>query len=82
VPFPNPEEKGALDRAMAFSTQNDCDIVLANDPDADRLGVAEFGKESGEWTVFTGDQIGALLGHWLWEKIGKTSEKVSGPGMT
>jgi phosphomannomutase len=82
VPFPNPEEKGALDRAMEFSMENKCDIVLANDPDADRLGVAEFGKESGEWTVFTGDQIGALLGHWLWEKIGKTSNKVSQIRMT
>jgi phosphomannomutase len=50
--------------------QNDCDIVLANDTDADRLGVSEFSKEIGEWTVFTVDQIGALLGHWLWEKIG------------
>lgn len=76
VPFPNPEEKGALDEAMAFSTENKCDIVLANDPDADRLGVAEFGKEHGNWTVFKGDQIGTLLGSWLWETIGKTSDKV------
>jgi phosphomannomutase len=77
VPFPNPEEKGALDRAMSFATENKCDIVLANDPDADRLGVAEFDKNSGEWAVFTGDQIGTLLGHWLWDTIGKTSDKVS-----
>jgi len=75
VPFPNPEEKGALDEAMSFAEQNDCDIVLANDPDADRLGVAEFNKVDGKWTVFTGDQIGSLLGHWLWETIGKKSEQ-------
>ena len=77
VPFPNPEEKGALDEAMTFSTANNCDIILANDPDADRLGVAEYCKKRGEWTVFTGDQIGTLLGHWLWETIGKSSVQVS-----
>jgi phosphomannomutase len=76
VPFPNPEEKGALDEAIAFSTKNNCDIILANDPDADRLGVAEYCKERGEWVVFTGDQIGTLLGHWLWETIGKSSNQV------
>jgi phosphomannomutase len=62
---------------MAFSTKNNCDIVLANDPDADRLGVAEFCKKRGEWTVFSGDQLGTLLGHWLWETIGKSSVQVS-----
>lgn len=75
VPFPNPEEKGALDNAVAFAKENSCDIVLANDPDADRLGVAECCRESGEWTVFSGDQIGTLLGHWLWETVGKKSDK-------
>ncbi|KAL7545485.1 hypothetical protein ACHAWF_008836 [Thalassiosira exigua] len=75
VPFPNPEEKGALDEAMSFATEHGCDIVLANDPDADRLGVAELDKRSRKWNVFTGDQIGTLLGHWLWEKIGKQSDQ-------
>lgn len=60
---------------MAFATENECDIVMANDPDADRLGVLE--KESGQWTAFTGNQIGTLLGHWLWETIGKQSDRVS-----
>jgi len=69
VPFPNPEEKGALDLAQTFSDEHDCDIILANDPDADRLAVAEKNKETGNWTVFTGDQIGAMLGLWIWETI-------------
>ncbi|KAL9182778.1 hypothetical protein ACHAXT_004057 [Thalassiosira profunda] len=73
VPFPNPEEKGALDEAMAFAEKNACDIVLANDPDADRLAVAELCKKSGEWKVFKGDEVGTLLGVWLWEMIGKRS---------
>ena len=77
VSFPNPEEAGALDMAKAHAELHGCDIVFANDPDADRLAVAERNRQSGRWTVFTGDQIGALLGHWLWQTIGKTSDKVS-----
>ena len=77
VPFPNPEEKGALDVAKAFAEEKGCDVVLANDPDADRLAVAEKDPESGEWTVFTGDQIGSMLGCWLYEMVGKPSGKVS-----
>eukprot|EP00980_Cylindrotheca_fusiformis_P019150 scaffold6486_cov96-Cylindrotheca_fusiformis.AAC.14 len=75
VPFPNPEEKGALDIAKAFATENNCDVVLANDPDADRLAVAEKCRSSGEWTVFSGDQIGTMLGHWIWNQIGKDCGK-------
>mmetsp|Transcript_63040 Transcript_63040/g.153594 ORF Transcript_63040/g.153594 Transcript_63040/m.153594 type:complete len:645 (+) Transcript_63040:195-2129(+) len=75
VPFPNPEEKGALDLAKAFASDNNCDIVIANDPDADRLAVAEKDRSTGEWTVFTGDQIGTMLGHWIWQTIGKSSDK-------
>jgi phosphomannomutase len=66
VPFPNPEEKGALDIAKACAETNHCDIIFANDPDADRLAVAERDRTTGIWTEFTGDQIGAMLGHWLW----------------
>jgi len=65
VGFPNPEEKGALDLAM--SDKGGADIILANDPDADRLAVAERDRKSGEWTVFRGDQIGTMLGKWLFD---------------
>jgi phosphomannomutase len=74
VPFPNPEEAGALDLAKAFAEEQGCRIVLANDPDADRLAVAEQ-QDNGSWTVFTGDQIGVLLGHWLWSRLGPVSDK-------
>mmetsp|Transcript_4944 Transcript_4944/g.7055 ORF Transcript_4944/g.7055 Transcript_4944/m.7055 type:complete len:641 (+) Transcript_4944:33-1955(+) len=75
VPFPNPEEKGALSEAMTFSESQGLDVILANDPDADRLSVAERCRHTGKWTVFTGDQIGTMLGHWIWEIEGKSSDK-------
>ena len=60
VPFPNPEEPGALDLAMALARRVGADVVLANDPDADRLAVAVPGRD-GEWRPFTGDELGILL---------------------
>jgi phosphomannomutase len=59
VTFPNPEEPGALDLSLALARSIDADVVLANDPDADRLGVAIV--DGGEWRQLTGDEIGMLL---------------------
>jgi phosphomannomutase len=63
VPFPNPEEPGALDLALAYARDLGADLVLASDPDGDRLAVAvpDPGAEGG-WRTLTGDQVGALLG--------------------
>ena len=61
VAFPNPEEPGALDLALADARRLGADLVLASDPDGDRLAVAVPDPESG-WRVLTGDQLGALLG--------------------
>ncbi len=63
LPFPNPEEPGALDLAMAAADEAGSDLVLANDPDADRLGVALRGPSG--WRVLRGDEIGWLLGDML-----------------
>lgn len=63
VMFPNPEEKGALDESMAFATQHDCQLILANDPDADRLAAAEKMSDQ-TWRLFTGNEIGIILGHY------------------
>jgi phosphomannomutase len=60
VPFPNPEEPGALDLAMAEAQRVGAEVVLANDPDADRLAVAVPGRD-GQWRPFTGDELGILL---------------------
>jgi phosphomannomutase len=63
VAFPNPEEKGAMDLSFAEATRNDSDIILANDPDADRLAVA---VRSGDgYQMLTGDQVGLLLANQL-----------------
>lgn len=59
VSFPNPEEPGALDLALALARRVDADIVLANDPDADRLAVAV--PTGGSWRQLTGNEVGCLL---------------------
>ena len=61
APFPNPEEPQALDLALASAAELDADLVMANDPDGDRLSVAA--KRSGGWARLSGDEIGVLLGH-------------------
>jgi phosphomannomutase len=64
VAFPNPEEKGALDLAYANADRIGANLVLANDPDVDRLALAVRGP-SGKFVQLTGNQIGALLGHYV-----------------
>ncbi len=59
VAFPNPEEPGAMDLAMALAAETGADIVVANDPDADRCAVAEPGPHG--WQMLRGDEVGALL---------------------
>lgn len=64
LPFPNPEEKGALDLAIRTAKHHGASLILANDPDADRLGAAEVGSD-GAVRVFTGDEIALLLADYL-----------------
>jgi len=64
VAFPNPEEPGAMDESYATAFENDADLILVNDPDADRLAVAIPTVQpdgSKEFKRLTGDQIGLLL---------------------
>ena len=69
VAFPNPEEPGALDLALAEARRVAADLVIANDPDGDRLAIAvpDTGATGG-WRMLTGDQVGGLLGAYLLER--------------
>ncbi|AJE42207.1 phospho-sugar mutase [Streptomyces nodosus] len=60
VAFPNPEEPGAMDLAFAAARATDPDLIVANDPDADRCAVAV--EDGGRWRMLRGDEVGALLG--------------------
>ncbi|RMG09409.1 MAG: phospho-sugar mutase [Planctomycetota bacterium] len=64
VRFPNPEEPGALDLGLALARERDAALLLANDPDADRLAVA-VRRGPGDYVVLTGNELGVLLGHAL-----------------
>ncbi|WP_322921284.1 phospho-sugar mutase [Nocardioides renjunii] len=63
VAFPNPEEPGAMDLAMDLAARSGADLVVANDPDADRCAVAV--PDAHGWRMLRGDEVGALLAHHL-----------------
>jgi phosphomannomutase len=64
VEFPNPEEKGAMDLVLALAREQGADLVLANDPDADRLAVA-IRDGDGKYEMLTGNDVGCLLAHYV-----------------
>lgn len=75
VAFPNPEEKGALDLAFAVAKEASADIIIAHDPDADRLAVAlPDGTSKNGYTSLTGNQVGAILG-WRAGETAKDTHK-------
>ncbi len=77
VAFPNPEEKGAMDLSLALARKTHADLVIANDPDADRLAVAipDASLPSG-YRQLTGNQVGVLLGTYLLTEGPTTGKRV------
>ncbi|KAB1644769.1 phospho-sugar mutase [Gulosibacter chungangensis] len=75
VEFPNPEEPGALDLAYATGDASDADLILAHDPDADRLAVAV--PAEGGWRLFGGNEIGRMLG-WRAAKAAAAAGQLEG----
>ena len=73
VVSPNPEEPAALDMAVKKAIETDADIVMASDPDADRLGIA-VKNDKGEWILVNGNQTALLFIYYLirrWNELGK-----------
>ncbi len=63
VAFPNPEEPGAIDLSLEVARANSGDVVIANDPDADRCAAAI--NDHGSWRMLSGDELGSLFGNYL-----------------
>lgn len=63
--YPNPEDPKAFTLALKLAKEKDADIVLATDPDADRLGIYAKDKESGEYIPFTGNMSGMLIAEYI-----------------
>lgn len=74
VKFPNPEEKGALDLAIQKADEQSIDLVIANDPDADRFSAAV--KVDGEWRQLTGNEIGFLFADYIYKTFDGELSKV------
>ena len=67
TPFPNPEESGVLDLAIEYAKRENADLIIANDPDADRCAIAINDPDHG-WRMLRGDEVGAIVGKYLIEK--------------
>jgi phosphoglucomutase len=73
VIYPNPEEQEALTMALNKAKETDAELVMATDPDADRVGIA-IKNDKGDWILLNGNQAATLLVHYVltaWEKNGK-----------
>jgi phosphomannomutase len=76
TPFPNPEEPGSMDMALNYAKTNNADVVIANDPDADRCAMAIVNPD-GLWQVLRGDELGVLIGDYLIKKSPSSNKAIA-----
>ena len=77
--YPNPEDPKAFTLALKLAKEKDADIVLATDPDADRLGVYAKDTKTGEYIGFTGNMSGMLIGEYILRERTKTGTMPENP---
>ncbi|HAK17320.1 MAG TPA: phosphoglucomutase [Lachnospiraceae bacterium] len=77
--YPNPEDPKAFKLALALAKEKDADIVLATDPDADRLGIYAKDTKTGEYMAFTGNMSGMLIGEYILRERTKTGTMPENP---
>ncbi len=79
--YPNPEDPKAFTYAINLAKEKDADIILATDPDADRLGVYAKDAKTGEYVAFTGNMSGMLIAEYLLREKVKTATMPENPAM-
>ena len=79
TPTPNPEQAGAYELALKYAKENDADVILVCDPDADRMGVGV--KHNGEYVVMTGNQSGAVLIEYILSQLQAQNKMPENPVM-
>ena len=81
VSYPNPEDEKAWTLALDLAKEKDADIVLATDPDADRLGVYAKDTKTGEYVSFTGNMSGMLIAEYILRERTKTGTMPENPAL-
>ncbi|TXH41299.1 MAG: phospho-sugar mutase [Actinobacteria bacterium] len=76
VHFPNPEEPGAMDLSLAAARAHGADVIIANDPDADRSSAGI--PTADDWRMLSGDEVGSLLGWWIAERARRDNRELTG----
>lgn len=80
-PYPNPENEAAFELALKLAKEKDADIVLATDPDADRLGVYCKDTKSGKYVSFTGNMSGMLIAEYILSEKTKNGTMPANPAL-
>ena len=79
--YPNPEDPKAFTYALNLAKEKDADIILATDPDADRLGVYAKDTKTGEYVAFTGNMSGMLIAEYIFREKTKTGTMPENPAL-